>query len=98
VQAIDDEIRRLAADGISAKELAESRQYMVGSLPRALETNAGIAQFLQTAEFFVLGLDYDVQLPGHLATVTVDGVRAAVRRYLDPDRAAVAIAGPYQER
>ena len=32
-------------------------------MPRALETNAGIAHFLQTAEFFGLGLDYDVRLP-----------------------------------
>jgi zinc protease len=97
VDDIDDEIRRLIAEGVSEKELTESRHYMVGSLPRALETNAGIAQFLQTAEFFALGLDYDVQLPEYLAKVTVEGVRDVARRYLDPDRAAVTIAGPYPE-
>ena len=32
-------------------------------MPRALETNAGIANFLQAAEFFGLGLDYDLRLP-----------------------------------
>ena len=28
----------------------ETRQYLIGSMPRALETNAGIANFLQTAD------------------------------------------------
>ena len=79
------------------KELTESRQYLIGSMPRTLETNAGIASFLQTAEFFGLGLDYDVRLPDLLAAVTLDEVNAAARRVLDPERAAVVVAGPYQE-
>ena len=49
-------------------------------MPRALETNAGIASFLQTAEFFGLGLDYDVRLPELLRAVTLDEVNAAARQ------------------
>ena len=64
-------------------------------MPRALETNAGIANFLQTAEFFGLGLDYDVRLPDLLRAVTLDEVNAAARRVLDPARATIVIAGPY---
>ena len=56
-------MRRLARDGLTRQGADESRQYLIGSMPRALETNAGIASFLQTAEFFGLGLDYDVRLP-----------------------------------
>ena len=63
IASIDEELTQSARDGITAKELNESRQYLIGSMPRALETNAGIASFLQTAEFFGLGLDYDVRLP-----------------------------------
>src|ERR1700736_389373 len=40
---IDEEIVRLTRDGLTEKELTESRQYLVGSMPRTLETNAGIA-------------------------------------------------------
>jgi zinc protease len=96
VQAIDEEITSLVATGVTEKELAESRQYLIGSLPRALETNAGIAQFLQTVECFGLGLDYDIQWPARLGRVTRDGIADVARRYLDPSRAAVVIAGPYQ--
>ena len=77
------------------RELAESRQFLIGSLPRRLETNVGIANFLQMVEFFDLGMDYDVRVPDLLARVTRDEVHAAARAILDPARAAVVIAGPY---
>ena len=96
VASIDEEIVRLVRDGLTAKELDESRRYLVGSIPRSLETNAAIANFLHTEEFFGLGLDYDVRLPGLLSAVTLDDVNVAARRSLDADRATVVIAGPYQ--
>jgi len=96
VASIDEELRSLLRDGLTARELDESRRYLTGSMPRALETNQGIATFLQTTEFYGLGLDYDRQLPGLLHAVTLDDVHAAVRRTIDPDRAAVVIAGPYE--
>ena len=98
IASIDEEIRRLTQEGISAKELKESQQYLIGAMPRALETNAGIAGFLQMAEFFGLGLDYDLRLPDFLRSVTLDDVHAAARRILDPDRATIVIAGPYSDR
>jgi len=81
---------------MTGRELAESRQYLVGSLPRSLETNAGMVSFLQNAEFFGLGLDYDVRLPTLLTMVTIDEVNAAGQA-LDPDRATIVVAGPYQQ-
>jgi zinc protease len=98
VASIDEEVARLAADGLTAKELDESRSFLIGSIPRALETNAGIANFLQNEEFFGLGLDYDERLPAKLIAVTLDEVHAAARRALSVDRATVVVAGPYEER
>ena len=95
VASIDAELTSLAADGPTEQELTESKQYLVGSLPRTLETNAGIAAFLQSAEFFALGLDYDVRVPGLLQAVTRDEVHDAARRAVDPSRATLVIAGPY---
>ena len=54
-----------------------------------------IAAFLQTAEHFGLGLDYDRRLPGLLRAVTLDEMRAAAARgRSNPDVASVAVAGP----
>jgi zinc protease len=86
VAAIDDELMRLMRDGLTDKELNESRQYLIGSMPRALETNAGIANFLQSAQLFDLGLDYDVRLPSILGEVTLDDVHRSAQM-LDPARA-----------
>ena len=97
VASIDREVAAIVADGITQKELDDSRRFLVGSIPRALETNAAIANFLQIAEFFGLGLDYDARLPDLLGAVTLDAANAAARRILDVDRATVVIAGPYQE-
>ena len=95
VASIDEELAKMAADGPTEREIAESKQYLIGSMPRTLETNIGIATFLQTSEFFGLGLDYDVRMPGLLQAVTREDVHAAARDVLVPSRAVVAVAGPY---
>ena len=49
IASIDEEIERLARNGVTEAELADSRRYLIGSMPRVLETNAGIASFLHMA-------------------------------------------------
>jgi zinc protease len=91
---IDEHVRKIAAEGPTALEVADSKRFLTGSLPRMLETNGGIAFFLQSAEHFGLGLDYDLRLPGLIDRVTRDETHAAAAT-LSPDHATVAIAGPY---
>jgi zinc protease len=94
IAAIDHEVATLASKGPTATELAETRAYLVGSIPRLLETNQSIAAFLQTSEEYGLGLDFDQRLPALLDTVTLAEIHAAAAEVLDPARAAVAVAGP----
>lgn len=91
--AIDEEVAAMAAAGPTRRELEETRAYLVGSIPRLLETNQSIASFLQSVEEFGLGLDFDRRLPGILNAVTLDEVVQAAG-LLDAARAAVAVAGP----
>jgi predicted Zn-dependent peptidase len=95
--AIDAEVAALGREGATEREFAETRQYLIGSIPRMLENNASISVFLQTAEFFGLGLDYDRRLPGLLRAVTLEEVNAAAAAVLDPARACAVVAGPRQE-
>ena len=95
VAAIDAEVGALGRDGATERELLETRQYLIGSIPRMLETNQSIATFLQTAEFFGLGLDYDRRLPALLRAVTLEDVerggreRARSRARVDCDSRSV---------
>jgi zinc protease len=95
--AIDQEVASLAADGPTEREIEETRAYLVGSIPRMLETNQSIAGFLQGVEEYGLGLDFDQRLPALLRAVSAEDIRAAAAETLDPARAAVAVAGPGAE-
>jgi zinc protease len=94
IEAIDHEVGTLGREGPTADELEQSKEFLIGSIPRTLETNAGIAAFLQSEEQFGLGLDYDRRLADDLRAVTLEQVAEAARELLQPDRAAVAVAGP----
>jgi len=96
IAAIDEEIHRMSLDGMTEQELADCKEYLIGSIPRMLETNQAIATFLHSVEFFGLGLDHDLRLPGLLEAVTLADANAAAKRTLDPARASVVVAGPYE--
>jgi zinc protease len=94
IASIDAELKNIIDNGFTQQEIDESKSYMIGALPRQLETNAAIASFLLSVETFSLGLDYDERLPGLIGAVTKDAADAAARRLLDPAKAVVAVAGP----
>ena len=94
--AIDHEVTELAASGPTASEFDDAIESLVGGVPRTLETNESIAEFLQAAEQFGLDTDYDRRLPALLRGVTHEDVADAAREVLDPGRAAIAVAGPHE--
>jgi zinc protease len=96
VAAIDQEVRELGIGGPTPTEVAETRDYLIGSIPRLFETNQSIAAFLQTSELFGLGLDHDQRLPSLLAAVTREEIAAAAAEVLRPEVASLAIAGPHE--
>ncbi len=95
IASIDAELTGVINGGFTEQEIDESKSYLIGSLPRQLETNAAIASFLLSCETFGLGLDYDAHLPGLIAGVSREAANAAARRLLDPARATIAVAGPW---
>ena len=97
VASIDEELQLVRRDGFPRADIDDSKRYLTGSLPRQLETNAGIAGFLLSAELHGLGPDYDRRLPGLIDAVSHDDVARVTARLLDPARAIVAVAGPVSD-
>ncbi len=95
IDSIDTELQAVLAGGFTRAEVDDTKKYLIGSLPRQLETNGGIAGFLLSAEVFGLGMDHDLRLPAHIAAVTYDDVARVSARLLDPARAVVVVAGPW---
>jgi len=94
IDLIQSEIRRFVTEPVTAEELSDSQSSYVGRLPLALEANAGVAGALLNLERYDLGLDYYRRYADLVNAVTVDEVLATAQKYLDPDRLAIAVAGP----
>jgi zinc protease len=88
LRAIDEELARIADDGLAPGELDRVRTRLVSVLLRDLD--AVLSRTLNFAKFELIygRAELIADLPGRLATVTEDAVRAAAAE-LRPDRRAV---------
>jgi zinc protease len=94
VKLILQEIKRFVTELVDEDELSDSQANFIGSLPLSLESNIGVASGLLHLEKHDLGLDYYMRYPDLVRAVTREEVLAAASRYLDPEKFAIAVAGP----
>jgi zinc protease len=91
---IISELRRFVADGVTSEELTDTQANFVGRLPISLESNGGVANALLNIERYDLGLDYYRRYEGLVRGVTGESILASARRFINPDKLAIAVAGP----
>lgn len=89
-----EELARFVKDGVTENELADSKANFIGRLPLSLESNSGIAGALLNIERYDLGFDYYQRYAERVNEVTTEAVLKAARKFIDPDRLVVSIAGP----
>ncbi len=94
VALIQSEIRRFVTEHVTAEELSDSQSSYIGSLPLALETNEGVAGALLNLERYDLGLDYFQRYNSLVEAVSPGDILETAQAFLDPERLAIAIAGP----
>ena len=97
IELIRAEIKKLVAQRVTKGELMDNQANFIGRLPLQLETNEGVAGALIHIERHGLGMDYYHRYPELVKSVTRDQVIQTARRFLDPDRLAIAIAGSMNE-
>jgi len=91
---IVDELKRFVQEGVTADELADTKANFIGRLPLSLESNGGVANALLNIERHHLGLDYYQHYEGLVNEVRQEDVLNTVRKFIDPDELAIAVAGP----
>ena len=94
IELIQSEIKRFVTESVSTEELSDSQANFVGRLPLALESNVGVAGALLNLERYKLGMDYYRNYAEQINAITQDDVLAAAQHYFNPDKLAVAVAGP----
>lgn len=91
---IVNELQRFVQEGVTEDELADSKANFIGRLPLSLESNSGVAGALLNIERYALGLDYYQRYADLVNEVTCEQVLAVARKYIHPERLAIAVAGP----
>jgi zinc protease len=94
VDAILDEIKRIRQEPVSEEELADTKAFLVGSLPLRLEAKESVAAQIAHMQVHQLGLDYLHRYPQQIEAVTAQDVIDVAVKYLHPDAYAISVAGP----
>ncbi len=89
-----NEFQRFVKEGVTQEELEDSKANFIGRLPLSFESNAGVATALINIERYNLGLDYYRLYDGKVRAITRDEVLDVARKWIDPERLAIAVAGP----
>ncbi|HXN66946.1 MAG TPA: pitrilysin family protein [Bradyrhizobium sp.] len=80
VDAIEKEIRRMAADGPTQTELDEAKSYLKGSQMLALDTSSKLASALLQYQLDKLPIDYIEKRNAIVDAVTLDQAKQAAQR------------------
>lgn len=88
------ELNHFVQDGVTEEELADSKANFIGRLPLSLESNGGVANALLNIERHDLGLDYYLRYADLVNAVTREDVLTSARKFIDPEKLAIAVAGP----
>ena len=91
---ISEEIKRIQTEPVTREELADALSYKVGNKPLTLETNEEIALTLVTYAYH--GRPFE-DIDNYLETIkniTPDDIMRVAKKYLDPDKYVLGVAGP----
>ena len=90
-----DEIGRFLRTGLTARELDEEKSSRIGKFQVDLASNGGIAQALDAAVYYGLGVEYLDRFPALVETITREEADEEFRKRVHPDRFAIASAGSF---
>ncbi len=86
-------LREYVEKGPTEEELRAAKQNIIGGFPMRIDSNRKIHDYLGLIGFYGLPLSYLEDFVGNIERVTVDGIRAAFARRVDPDRLVTVVVG-----
>lgn len=89
-------LKKFAAEGVSAEELAVEKSAAAGRYQVSLSSNAGIAEALAQAESSGLGVSILDEYPKKIRAVTLDEANRAIKTHMSVDKLTTVIAGSVQ--
>ncbi|HEY6241217.1 MAG TPA: pitrilysin family protein [Burkholderiales bacterium] len=86
-------IAEFVARGPTESELNAARKSLVGGFPLRIDTNRKLLEQLTLIGFYRLPLDWLDRYPARVQAVTLEQVRSAFSRRLDPAKLSIVIVG-----
>ena len=96
IQETKGVIQKYLKEGISDNELKLAKSSMIGAYLVRLSTNPEIAERLTDARFYNLGDNYVTERAKKINMTTKAQVNDMIKKYFNPERLSIAIAGKYE--
>ena len=93
LSVIQTELERIAEQGPSLQELESAKAYLTGAYALRFESSSSIANQLLWIQIEDLGIDYIHKRNDLVEAVTMDDIKRAAKRLLEPDRLITTIVG-----
>jgi len=87
------QVRKMRTDGVTDGELADAKDYMIGSFLRRIETSKKIVDFMAAVEFYKLGGDYIERYREYISKVTKEDVSRMAKKYLSDEDLLIIVVG-----
>src|ERR1700686_4094482 len=94
LEVLQSEIRRLAEDGPTEEELAQSKSFLTGSYALRFDTSGKIAAQLVQIQIDGLGIDYIDKRNGLIEAVTMKDVKRVAKRLLEGGMLVMVVGRP----
>jgi zinc protease len=86
-------IAEFVARGPTEAELKAAKQSLVGGFPLRIDTNRKLLEQLAVIGYYRLPLDWLDEYPARLEAVTLEQIRGAFARRIDPEKLAIVVVG-----
>jgi zinc protease len=93
LKRVQDVIAEFVALGPREAELKAAKKSLVGGFPLRIDTNRKLLEQLAVIGFYRLPLDWLEAYPARLEAVTLDQIRGAFARRIDPKKLAIVVVG-----
>jgi zinc protease len=93
LRRVRDVISQFVTRGPTEAELEAAKKSLVGGFPLRIDTNRKLLEQLAVIGFYRLPVDWLDQYPARLEKVTLDQIREAFARRIDPQKLQIVVVG-----
>lgn len=93
LKVLRDTLRTFTEHGPSAQELKAAQQNITGGFALRIDSNSKLVEYLALVGFYNLPLDFLDTYPRRVEAITLEQIRAAFKRRINPEQMVTVVVG-----